>query len=130
MDARTDGRTDRCTNGRKMITIAHPEHSSGELKKQTKKKKNSLLVMQFLEMDCCARRPSRYKALHKSTSLMHFLASCKALLNRPLHSSETHQNANNFETWGSKHTKKTPKQTKKQLQKNNKKQTNKQKMAN
>ena len=28
MDARTDGRTD----GRKVITIAHPEQSSGELK--------------------------------------------------------------------------------------------------
>ena len=29
MDARTDGRTD---DGRKVITIAHPEQSSGELK--------------------------------------------------------------------------------------------------
>ena len=28
-DARTDGRTD---DGRKVITIAHPEQSSGELK--------------------------------------------------------------------------------------------------
>ena len=28
-DGRTDGRTD---DGRKVITIAHPEHSSGELK--------------------------------------------------------------------------------------------------
>ena len=31
----TDGRTDaRTDDGRKVITIAHPEHSSGELKKQ------------------------------------------------------------------------------------------------
>ena len=30
-DARTDGRTD---DGRKVITIAHPEQSSGELKKK------------------------------------------------------------------------------------------------
>ena len=30
-DGRTDGRTD---NGRKVITIAHPEQSSGELKSQ------------------------------------------------------------------------------------------------
>ena len=30
----TDGRTD----GRKVITITHPEHSSGELKKKEKKK--------------------------------------------------------------------------------------------
>ena len=30
MDGRTDGRTD---DGRKVITIAHPEQSSGELKK-------------------------------------------------------------------------------------------------
>ena len=29
MDRRTDGRTD---DGQKVITIAHPEHSSGELK--------------------------------------------------------------------------------------------------
>ena len=29
MDGRTDGRTD---DGRKVITIAHPEQSSGELK--------------------------------------------------------------------------------------------------
>ena len=29
-DGRTDGRTD---DGRKVITIAHPEQSSGELKK-------------------------------------------------------------------------------------------------
>ena len=28
----TDGRTDGCTDGRKVITIAHPEQSSGELK--------------------------------------------------------------------------------------------------
>ena len=28
----TDGRTDGHTDGRKVITIAHPEHSSGELK--------------------------------------------------------------------------------------------------
>ena len=34
-DGCTDGRThDRRTDGRKVITIAHPEHSSGELKKQ------------------------------------------------------------------------------------------------
>ena len=32
-DGRTDGRTD---DGRKVITIAHPEHSSGELKKKSK----------------------------------------------------------------------------------------------
>ena len=32
-DARTDGRTDgRTDDGRKVITIAHPEQSSGELK--------------------------------------------------------------------------------------------------
>ena len=32
-DGRTDGRTDaRTDDGRKVITIAHPEHSSGELK--------------------------------------------------------------------------------------------------
>ena len=35
MDGRTDGRTDgthgRTDDGRKVITIAHPEHSSGEL---------------------------------------------------------------------------------------------------
>ena len=31
-DARTDGRTD---DGRKVITIAHPEQSSGELKKES-----------------------------------------------------------------------------------------------
>ena len=30
MDGRTEGRTD---DRRKVITIAHPEHSSGELKK-------------------------------------------------------------------------------------------------
>ena len=28
----TDGHTDERTDGRKVITIAHPEHSSGELK--------------------------------------------------------------------------------------------------
>ena len=33
-DARTDGRTD---DGRKVITIAHPEQSSGELKKKEEK---------------------------------------------------------------------------------------------
>ena len=33
-DGRTDGRTD---DGRKVITIAHPEHSSGELKILTNK---------------------------------------------------------------------------------------------
>ena len=33
-DGRTNGRTHRWTDGRKVITIAHPEHSSGELKKQ------------------------------------------------------------------------------------------------
>ena len=32
MDGRTDGRTD---DGQKVITIAHPEHSSGELIKHT-----------------------------------------------------------------------------------------------
>ena len=38
-DGRTDGQTDgRTDDGRKVITIAHPEHISGELKK---KKKNS-----------------------------------------------------------------------------------------
>ena len=31
----TDGRTDRRTDGRKVITIAHPEHSSGELTSKT-----------------------------------------------------------------------------------------------
>ena len=30
-DGRTDGWTDRRTDRRKVITIAHPEHSSGEL---------------------------------------------------------------------------------------------------
>ena len=34
-DGRTDGRTD---DGRKVITIAHPEQSSGELKKNKKRK--------------------------------------------------------------------------------------------
>ena len=39
-----DGRTDGCTDGRtddrqKVITIAHPEHSSGELTKLTTRKK-------------------------------------------------------------------------------------------
>ena len=35
-DGRTDGRTDRRTDdGRKVITIAHPEQSSGELKTPT-----------------------------------------------------------------------------------------------
>ena len=35
-DGRTDGRTDaRTDEGRKVITIAHPELSSGELKKGT-----------------------------------------------------------------------------------------------
>ena len=35
MDGRTHGRTDgRTDDGRKVITIAHPEQSSGELKKQ------------------------------------------------------------------------------------------------
>ena len=35
-DARTDGRTDgRTDDGRKVITIAHPEQSSGELKKNS-----------------------------------------------------------------------------------------------
>ena len=33
----TDGRTD----GRKVITIAHPEQSSGELRKKTKKQKKT-----------------------------------------------------------------------------------------
>ena len=42
---------------------------SGELKTT-----NCHLVMQFLDMDCCTRWPSCYKALHKSTSLMHFSA--------------------------------------------------------
>ena len=33
MDGRTDGRTDgRMDDGQKVITIAHPEQSSGELK--------------------------------------------------------------------------------------------------
>ena len=35
-----NGRTDRRTDGRKVITIAHPEHSSGELKKKRKNSKN------------------------------------------------------------------------------------------
>ena len=42
---------------------------SGELKTT-----NGHLVMQFLEMDCCTRWPSGYKALHKNTNLMHFSA--------------------------------------------------------
>ena len=33
-DGRTDGRRD---DGQKVITIAHPEHSSGELKRSQKK---------------------------------------------------------------------------------------------
>ena len=37
-DGRTDGRMDgRTDDGRKVITIAHPEQSSGELKKKIKK---------------------------------------------------------------------------------------------
>ena len=36
LNGRTDGRTDGRTNdGRKVITIAHPENSSDELKKKT-----------------------------------------------------------------------------------------------
>ena len=31
VNGRTQGRTDGQTDGRKVITIAHPEHSSGEL---------------------------------------------------------------------------------------------------
>ena len=39
-DGRTDGQTHaRTDNGRKVITIAYPEHSSGELKKTNKQKK-------------------------------------------------------------------------------------------
>ena len=46
MDALTDGRTD---DGRKVITIAHPEQSSGELKKKKRtKKKLSFLHATFL----------------------------------------------------------------------------------
>ena len=38
-DGRTHGRTDgRTDDGRKVITIAHPEQSSGELKRKKKKK--------------------------------------------------------------------------------------------
>ena len=50
----TDGRTDRRTDdGRKVITIAHPEQSSGELKKKKKnnnnnKKKNRMLSITIL----------------------------------------------------------------------------------
>ena len=37
-DGRTDGRTDGWTDdGRKVITIAHPEQSSGELKSMEEK---------------------------------------------------------------------------------------------
>ena len=45
-DGRTDGRTD---DGRKVITIAHPEQSSGELTKTIKLKKNliSLVVYSY-----------------------------------------------------------------------------------
>ena len=32
MDGHTDGRTQARTDGQKVITIVHPEHSSGELK--------------------------------------------------------------------------------------------------
>ena len=38
MDGRTHGRTD---DGRKVITIAHPEQSSGELKKDCKMSEHS-----------------------------------------------------------------------------------------
>ena len=37
VNGRTDGRTD---DGRKVITIAHPEQSSGELKNKKKQQKN------------------------------------------------------------------------------------------
>ena len=40
-----DGRTDGWTHGRKVITIAHPEHSSGEL--ISAKKKAKLRVNMF-----------------------------------------------------------------------------------
>ena len=41
-DARTDGRTDGWTDdGRKVITIAHPEQSSGELKNECLEKKKT-----------------------------------------------------------------------------------------
>ena len=44
----TDGRTDgRMDDGRKVITIAHPEHSSGELKKQNKKQKLFIIKLKW-----------------------------------------------------------------------------------
>ena len=53
-DGRTDGRTDarthgRTVDGRKVITIAHPEQSSGELKIFKKKKKILALHMRLSE---------------------------------------------------------------------------------
>ena len=41
----TDGRTD---DGRKVITIAHPEHSSGELKIQNKKQTEKTIFIAIL----------------------------------------------------------------------------------
>ena len=49
---KTDGRTDRrtygWTDGRKVITIAHPEHSSGELK--IKRRKYFLVSIWFCQL--------------------------------------------------------------------------------
>ena len=46
-DGRTDGRTHgRTDDGRKVITIAHPEQSSGELKKD-QKRTYLMMIMRF-----------------------------------------------------------------------------------
>ena len=58
-DGRTDGRTD---DGRKVITIAHPEQSSGELKKKanTCNTDNIDVITNKLTRDGAARgEPSR-----------------------------------------------------------------------
>ena len=64
--------TDHCIAARhtKMPTIL--KHGDWKNKTHTHTKKAGYLVMQFLEMDCCARRPSHYKVQCKSASLMHF----------------------------------------------------------
>ena len=46
-DRRTDGRTD---DGRKVITIAHPEHSSGELTRPVARQDSSLELVLINEI--------------------------------------------------------------------------------
>ena len=47
-DARTDGRTD---DGRKVITIAHPEQSSGELKRNREERGTGMKVKKQKKLD-------------------------------------------------------------------------------